>query len=128
MFSSYENEYSRVKSSGCDGVLARVEAEIRSRQSADSNQSGVKAKPGQRDALISLIEHIMTDGPPMPGSLGATLYKSVDDPDLLVGIVDWEPVEAREAVMTTAEASGAFTPVFELLAAPFKAAIVEPLD
>ena len=29
----------------------------------------LKAKPGRRDALISLIEHIMTDGPPMPGSL-----------------------------------------------------------
>jgi hypothetical protein len=46
---------------------------------ADLNQQGVgmsikvivelKAKPGQRDALVSLIERMITDGPPMPGSL-----------------------------------------------------------
>ncbi|MBI4936352.1 MAG: antibiotic biosynthesis monooxygenase [Actinobacteria bacterium] len=88
----------------------------------------LKAKPGQRDALISLIEHIMTDGPPMPGSLGATFYKSVDDPDMLVEIADWESAEARAAVMTAAESSGAFTPMFELLAAPFRATIVEALQ
>jgi hypothetical protein len=42
-----------------------------------------KARPGQRDELINLIERMM-DGPPMPGSLGATFYKAVGDPDMLV--------------------------------------------
>ncbi|MGE0141182.1 MAG: putative quinol monooxygenase [Ilumatobacteraceae bacterium] len=47
----------------------------------------LKAKPGQRDELISLIEG-MLNGPPMPGSLGATFYKAVDDADLLVEIAE----------------------------------------
>ena len=39
------------------------------------------------------------DGPPMPGSLGATFYRAVDDPDMLVEIAEWESAAAREAVM-----------------------------
>ena len=87
----------------------------------------LKANPGQRDELISLIERMISDGPPMPGLLGATFYKSVDDSDTLIEIADWESVDARAAVMTAAEASGAFAPMFELLAAPFRATMVEPL-
>ncbi len=57
----------------------------------------LKAKPGQRDELLGVIERMMTDGPPMPGSLGATFYNAVDDPDMLVEIADWESAVAREA-------------------------------
>ena len=56
-----------------------------------------KAKPGQRDELLSVIEQMMSDGPPMPGSVGATFYKAVEDPDMLVEIADWESADAREA-------------------------------
>jgi len=87
----------------------------------------LKAKPGQRDQLLSLIERMMSDGPPMPGSLGATFYSAVDDPDMLVEIADWESADAREAVMKEAESTGAFAPMFELLAAPPRATLVEPL-
>lgn len=87
----------------------------------------LKANPGQRDELISLIERIRSDGPPIPGSLGATFYKSVDDPDMLVEIADWVSADALAAVMTVAETSGAFAPMFELLAAPFRVTTVEPL-
>jgi len=58
----------------------------------------LKAKRGQPDQLLGLIEGLM-DGPAMPGSLGATFYKAVDDPDLLVEIAEWESADAREAVM-----------------------------
>ena len=87
----------------------------------------LKAKPGQRDQLLRLIERMMTAGPPMPGSLGGTFYKALDDPDMLVEIAEWESADAREAVMKEAEATGAFAPMFELLAAPFRATLVEPL-
>ncbi len=86
----------------------------------------LKAKPGQRDELVSLIERMM-DGPPMPGSLGATFYKAVDDPDMLVEIAEWESAAAREAVMNELEATGGFAPMIELLAAPTRATLVEPL-
>ena len=86
----------------------------------------LKAKPGQRDELISLIERMM-DGPLMPGSLGATFYKAVDDPDMLVEIAEWESAAAREAVMKELEATGAFAPMIELLAAPMRGTLVEPL-
>ncbi len=61
----------------------------------------------------------------MPGSLGATFYNAIDDPDMLVEIADWESTEAREAVMNEGVASGAFAPMFELLAGPPKATLVE---
>lgn len=89
----------------------------------------MKAKPGQRDELLSLVESIITEhGPNMPGLLGATLYKAVDDPDMLVEIADWESGEAREAVLKEAEAAGALAPMFDLLAAPPRGTLVEPLN
>ena len=84
------------------------------------------AKPGQRDELINLIERMM-DGPPMPGSLGATFYKAVDNPDMLVEIADWESADAREAVMKELEAADALAPMLELLAALPRVTLVEPL-
>lgn len=84
-----------------------------------------KAKPGQRDELLSVFERMMADGPPMPGSLGAAFYKAVEDPDMLVEIADWESAAAREAVMEAGEASGAFASMFELMAAPPRSTLVE---
>ena len=86
-----------------------------------------KARPGQRDELLSLIERMMADGPPMPGSLGATFYKAIGDPDMLVEIADWESADARAAVMKAGQASGAFAAMFELLAAPPRDTLVESL-
>ena len=85
-----------------------------------------KARPGQRDELINLIERMM-GGPPMPGSLGATFYKAIDDPDMLVEIADWESADARQAVMKELQAANAFAPMLELLAAPPRDTLVEPL-
>ena len=86
-----------------------------------------KVKSGQRDALLGLFEQMMTEGPPMPGSLGATFYKAVDDPDMVVEIADWESAGAREAVYQEVEATGALAPMLELLAAPPRTTLVEPL-
>ena len=65
------------------------------------------------------------DGPPMPGSLGATFYRALDDPDVLVEIADWESAGAREAVFAEVEAAGALAPVLELLAAPMRTRLVD---
>ena len=46
---------------------------------------------------------------------------------MLVEIADWVSADALAAVMTVAETSGAFAPMFELLAAPFRVTTVEPL-
>lgn len=86
----------------------------------------LKAKPGQRDELISLIERMM-DEPPMPGSLGATFYKAVDNADMLVEIAEWESAAAREVAMKELEATGSFAPMIELLATPMRGTLVEPL-
>ena len=88
----------------------------------------MKANPGQRNELLGLIEQMMAaSGPNMPGLLGATFYRAVDDPDLLVEIADWESAEARETVLREAEATGALAPMFDLLAAPPRGTLVEPL-
>ena len=77
----------------------------------------MKAKPGRRDERLSLVERIIKDrGPNVSGFLRATLYKAVDDPDIVVEIADWESAEARQAVREQAEAAGAFAPMLGLLA------------
>jgi quinol monooxygenase YgiN len=85
----------------------------------------LQAKPGQRAELKSMIESMMANhGPSMRGFLGSTLYEVLDNPDMLVEIADWESAEARGALLQEAEATGAFAPLFEMLAAPFRATVI----
>ena len=49
------------------------------------------------------------------------------DADLLVEIADRESAEARTAHMQRAAATGAYAPVLELLAAPFRAIVIRQL-
>jgi len=86
------------------------------------------AKPGRRDELRNMIESIVaTRGPNMRGYLGGELYEVLGNPDGLVEIANWESVEAREALMEDAAAMEAMAPMFELLAAPFRATVVSRL-
>lgn len=63
----------------------------------------------------------------MRGYLGGELYEVLGNPDGLVEIADWESAEAREALMEDAAAMEAMAPIFELLAAPFRATVVSRL-
>ena len=56
----------------------------------------LKAQPGRRDELRSLIEQLAARDRPSDYH-GSTYYESLDDPDLLVDIADWESPEARTA-------------------------------
>ncbi len=85
-----------------------------------------RARPGQRDELGGLIER-MTVGPPMPGSLGSMFFRAVDDPDLLIEIVEWESVDKREAVRQRLEETDALAPLLALLGAPIKETVLEPM-
>jgi len=51
----------------------------------------------------------------------------VDNPDMLVEIADWESAEARVTHMQESAASGAYVPVMEMLAAPFRATVIRQL-
>ncbi len=86
----------------------------------------LKAKPGRRDELRSLIEQLATRERPS-GYHGSTYYESVDDPDLLIDIADWESPEARAAHLAKAMAVGAYGPVLEPLAGPFRATVIRRL-
>jgi hypothetical protein len=46
---------------------------------------------------------------------------------VLVEIADWESAEAREEHMKEAAASGTYTPLLELLAEPFRVAVLSLL-
>jgi hypothetical protein len=46
------------------------------------------------------------------------------NPDVLVEIADWESAVAREAHMREAAATGAYAPLVDLLAAPFRATVI----
>ncbi|HEX8106772.1 MAG TPA: antibiotic biosynthesis monooxygenase family protein [Kofleriaceae bacterium] len=85
----------------------------------------LQAKPGRRAELTSLLETmIATQGSGQHGFLGSTRYETLDDADTLVEIADWDSAEARTAHMQQAAATGAYTPLRELLAAPFRATVI----
>ena len=46
---------------------------------------------------------------------------------MLVEIADWESAEARDVHMQEAAATGAYAPLLELLAAPFRATVISQL-
>ncbi len=88
----------------------------------------LQAKPGRRAELESLIESIVVEhGSSQHGFLGSTRYEVLDNPDMLIEIADWESPEARLAHMQEAAATGAYVPLLEMLAVPFRATVIEQL-
>jgi quinol monooxygenase YgiN len=88
----------------------------------------LQAKPGKRDELKSLLESMVANqGPSQPGFLGSTRYEVLDNPDALVEIADWESAEARVQHMKESAATGAYAPLLEMLAAPFRATVIKQL-
>ena len=88
----------------------------------------LKAKPGRRDELESLLESMVANhGPTQRGFLGSTRYEVLDDPDMLIEIAEWDSAEARVAHMEESAATGAYAPLLEMLAAPFRATVIRQL-
>jgi quinol monooxygenase YgiN len=88
----------------------------------------LQARPGKRSELKSLIESIVAQhGPSLCGFLGSARYEVLDNPDMLIEIADWESAEARAAHMQESAATGAYAPLLEMLAAPFKATVIRQL-
>ena len=85
----------------------------------------LQAKPGKRADLKNLLESVASRyGPGQPGFLGSTRYEVLDNPDIVVEIADWSSAEVRAAAMQQAMAAGAYAPLEELLAAPFRATVI----
>ena len=88
----------------------------------------LQARPGLRDELKGVLESLIAaQGPGQDGFLGSTRYGVLDNPDALVEIADWESAEAREAHMREAAATGAYAPLLELLAVPFRVTVISQL-
>lgn len=88
----------------------------------------LQAKPGRRAELKTLIESIVAEhGSSQRGFLGSTRYEVLDNPDMLIEIADWESAEARVAHMQESAATGAYVPLLELLAVPFRATVIKQL-
>lgn len=83
-------------------------------------------QPGRRDEVRSLIEQLATRERPS-GYHGSSYYESLEDPDLLIDIAEWESPESRTAHLEKAMAAGAYAPVLELLAGPVRATVVRNL-
>lgn len=86
----------------------------------------LKAVPGRRDELRTRIEGLAAAERPA-GYQGSTYYASLDDPDLLIDVADWESPEARSAHLAHAMAAGIYAPVLELLAGPVRATVITRL-
>lgn len=88
----------------------------------------LQAKPGRRDELESLLDSMVANhGPTQRGFLGSTRYEALADPDLLIEIAEWDSAEARDAHMQESAATGAYAPLLEMLAAPFRATVIRQL-
>ena len=98
------------------------------------NESSIKvivelqAKPGRRVELKNLLESVAAKyGPGQPGFLGSTRYEVVDNTEILIEIADWASAEVRATAMQQAMTNGAYAPLEELLAAPFRATVIRQL-
>ena len=88
----------------------------------------LQAKPGKRTDIRNLLECVVGEyGLGLPGFHGSTCYEVLDNPNILVEIADWESAEVRATVMQQAMADGAYAPLEELLAAPFRATVIRQL-
>ena len=88
----------------------------------------LEAKAGKRAELKSLLESVAAKyGPGQPGFLGSTRYEVLDNPNILVEIADWASADVRAAAMQEALTTGAYAPLEELLAAPFRATVIRQL-
>jgi len=86
------------------------------------------AKPGMRAQLKSQLDSMVEEhGPNQRGFLGSARYEVLDNPDMLVEIADWESTEARLAHKEESVATGAYAPLMEMLAAPFRATVLKQL-
>ena len=86
-------------------------------------------QPGRRHEFVSLFESLVSlhmSSLRSAGCSDCTLYTVADEPDTAVEIADWESADARDAMMQS-DAMAAFAPLFELLAAPPNATVVNPL-
>jgi quinol monooxygenase YgiN len=89
----------------------------------------LQAQPGRRVELKRLLESVAAKyGPGRPGYLGSTCYEVLDNPNILVEIADWASAEVRAAAMQEAMTAGAYAPLEELLAAPFRATVIRKLS
>ena len=89
----------------------------------------LQAKPGMRGELMGLIDRVVAEqGPTQGGFLGSTRYEVLDDPDTLIEIAEWESVEARQTHMEESAATGAYAPLLELVASPFRATVIQQLS
>ena len=98
------------------------------------NQASIKvivelhAKPGKRAELKNLLESVAVKyGPGQQGFLGSLRYEVLDNPNILVEIADWTSADVRAAAMQKAMTDGAYAPLEELLAAPFRATVIRQL-
>ena len=89
----------------------------------------LQAKPGKRAELKRLLESVVAKyASVQPGFLGSLQYEVIDNPDILVEIADWASAEVRAAVMQQAMNDGAYAPLEDLLAAPFRATVIRQLS
>ena len=89
----------------------------------------LQAKPGKRAELKNLLESIAVNyGPGQPGFLGSLRYEVLENPDILIEVADWASAEVRETAMKEAMSAGAYAPLEDLLAAPFRATVIRQLS
>ena len=87
------------------------------------------AKPGRRTELKNLLESVVAKyASVQPGFLGSLQYEVIDNPDILVEIADWASADVRATVMQQAMNAGAYAPLEDLLAAPFRATVIRQLS
>jgi quinol monooxygenase YgiN len=79
----------------------------------------LKAKPGRRDELLTVVETMYASAGTPPGYIGTSRHASLQDPDTIIEINTWQSPEQFDAFMRSMDPE-ALNPLMDLLAEPFR--------
>jgi len=87
----------------------------------------MKAKPGRRDELLSMLQQMQMSAVDAPGFITAEYYGNVEDEDTVIGIYDWKSNEERVAWSQSVD-PGTREQLIDVLATPMRIVLADPID
>ncbi len=85
----------------------------------------MKAKPGRRDELLSILQQMSAVD--APGFIAAQHYRNFEDEDTVIGIYDWKSNEERVAWSQSVD-PGTREKLIDVLATPMRIVLADPIE
>ena len=88
----------------------------------------IKVKPGTSDEVIATMKSLLPDTRSYDGNIGVNLIRNQDDPDVLVGVEEWESKAHREKYLAWLTETGVTDTLMEMVAEPPSIRYFDPTD